>query len=258
MGSGLSGPRTLIYDIELAPNIVSAWNLFNTTISMSQIIEPSRIICFAWRWQGERGKTQFSSEWDDGYPEMIATLHSLFDQADVVCGYNSVGFDDKHSRAAFLTEGLAPPSPFKQLDLYKEIKRQFQFPSKKLDYVCGRLGLGHKVSHSGQQLWDSVLRPETEEEGVKARKLMARYCKTDVDLTSDLYALLFPWLKVPINAGLFVDDDDPVCRACGNENIQRRGWAYTTDLRYRRYYCPACHRWAKGKSADKTSELRSA
>jgi hypothetical protein len=253
----MSGPRTLVYDIELAPNIVSAWNLFNTTISMNQIIEPCRIICFAWRWVGEK-KTHFSSEWTDGYSEMVATLHALFEQADVVCGYNSVGFDDKHARAAFLTEGLAPPSPFKQLDLYQQIKRQFNFPSKKLDYICQRLGLGHKVQHSGQSLWDEVLRPSSEDSGRKARNLMAKYCKTDVDLTADLYDLLYPWLKVPINAGLFVDDDEPCCRACGNKDVQRRGWAYTTDARYRRYYCPACHRWARGKNCDKMAELRAA
>lgn len=252
----MPGPKTLIYDIELAPNIVSSWQLFNTTIGMSQIIEPARIICFAYRWHGQK-KTQFASEWGDGYSEMIATLYALFEEANVVCGYNSVGFDDKHARAAFLTEGLAPPSPFKQLDLYQQIKRQFNFPSRKLDYVCQRLGLGHKVQHSGQSLWDEVLRPTTEDSGRKARKLMERYCKTDVDLTVDLYDLLYPWLKVPINAGLFVDESDPCCPSCGKD-VHRRGWAYTTNGKYRRFYCPSCHVWSKGKSAVQMAELRAA
>lgn len=250
----MTGARTLIYDLELAPNVVSAWSLFKPTISISQIIEPQRIICFAYRWHGE-GKTRFSSEWTDGYSDMIALLHSLFEESDVVCGYNSVSFDDKHSRAAFLTEGLAPPAPFKQLDLLKEIRRQFNFPSKKLDYICGRLGLGHKVAHSGQDLWNEVLRPTSETSGKKARALMARYCRNDVDLTVDLYDLLYPWLRVPINAGLFVDEDNPCCRGCG-KSVQRRGWAYTTDARYRRYYCSACHLWGRGKNADKIAELR--
>ncbi|RAV17482.1 hypothetical protein DQP57_00195 [Mycobacterium colombiense] len=225
-------------------------------IGINQIIESSHIICFAYRWHGEK-RTKFASEWGDGYSDMIATLHALFEEADVVCGYNSVGFDDKHTRAAFLTEGLAPPAPFKQLDLYKEIRRQFNFPSRKLDYICQRLGLGHKVAHTGQELWNEVLRPSSEQSGKKARALMAKYCKTDVDLTVDLYDLLYPWLKMPINAGLFVDDNEPACPHCGHA-VQRRGWAYTTNGRYRRYYCPDCHVWSKGKTGDKFAELRAA
>ena len=253
------GPRTLVYDLELKPNVVSSWSLWNVNIGISQIIESAGIICFAYRWVGEK-KTYFRSEWDHGYSPMIAHLHELFNEADVVCGYNSVGFDDKHSRAAFLTEGLAPPSPFKQLDLYQEVKRQFNFPSKKLDYICQRLGLGGKVKHTGQELWNEVLRPSSEESGRKAKKLMERYCRTDVDLTISLYQALYPWLKVPINAGLFVADEGAaVCPACGRD-VQSRGWAYTKDARYRRFYCNpevgGCGRWPRGKSMDKNSELR--
>lgn len=251
----MAGPRTLIYDLELKPNVVSSWQLFNVNIGISQIIEPAGIICFAYRWVGEK-KTKFLSEWDDGYSEMIAALHALFEEAEVICGYNSTGFDNKHSKAAFLTEGLAPPSPYKSLDLYQEVKRNFNFPSRKLDYICQTLGLGGKVKHSGQDLWNEVLRPSSEKEGVKARKLMEKYCKTDVDLTVDLYDLLYPWLKVPINAGLFIDEDAPVCPACACEDVQSRGWAYTTVARYRRFYCPNCHRWSRGKRLDKASELR--
>ena len=252
----VAGPRTLVYDLELSPNVVSSWSLWNVNIGISQIIESQRIICFSYRWIGEK-KTGFRSEWDHGYSEMISHLHKLFDEADVVCGYNSVGFDDKHSRAAFLTEGLNPPSPFKQLDLYQQVKKQFNFPSKKLDYVCTRLGLGGKTKHTGQELWNEVLRPTTEESGRKARRLMEKYCKNDVDLTIALYDALYPWLAVPINAGLFVEnEDEPVCPSCGSADVQSRGFAYTRDARYRRFYCTVCPRWARGKRCDKNTELR--
>lgn len=251
-------PKTLVYDIELAPNVVSTWSLFQPTVGINQIIEPARIICFAYRWLGEK-KTRFASEWDDGYSQMIKRLHALFDEADVVCGFNSVGFDDKHARAAFLTEGLSPPAPFKQLDLFREVRRQFNFPSRKLDYLCQRLGLGAKVKHSGQELWNEVLRPTTEESGAKARRLMERYCKTDVDLTVDLHDTLASWLAPAINAGLFVDDSvaDPVCPSCGFA-VQRRGWAYTTHLRYRRFFCSGCSRWSRARGCDASASLRPA
>lgn len=249
------GPKTLIWDCELKPNVVSAWSLFKPTIGINQIIEPSGIICFAWRWMGEK-KTEFSSEWDGGHAKMVKTLHKLFDEADVVAGYNSTGFDNKHANAEFLWAGLAPPAPYKQIDLYREVRRHFNMPSRKLDYICTRLGLGSKVSHSGMGLWNDVLRPESKEAGVKARKLMERYCRQDVDLTTDLYRILEPWLSPGVSAGLFTDEDDPVCTNCGSGDLQRRGWAYTTSLRYRRFQCQSCLRWLRSKNSEKTAELR--
>lgn len=249
-------PKTLIWDCELKPNVVSAWSLFKPTIGINQIIEPAGIICFAWQWLGE-DKTRFSSEWDaTGHSGMIAKLHSLFDEADVIAGYNSTGFDNKHANAEFLVAGLTPPSPYKQVDLYREVRKNFNLPSRKLDYICTRLGLGSKVAHSGMGLWNEVVRPSSVKSGKAARAKMREYCMGDVDLTVDLYRILEPWLMPGINAGLFTDEDEPVCTNCGSKELQRRGWAYTTHLRYRRFQCQSCFRWLKSKTAEKSSELR--
>ena len=248
--------KTLIWDCELKPNVVSAWSLFKPTIGINQIIEPAGIICFAWRWLGE-DKTRFSSEWDSsGHDGMIRKLHDLFNEADVVAGYNSAGFDNKHANAEFLTAGLAPPAPYRQIDLYREVRRNFNFPSRKLDYICTRLGLGSKVAHSGMGLWNEVLRPSSVAAGKAAKSKMREYCMTDVDLTVDLYRILEPWLTPGVNAALFVDDDMPRCSNCGSAELQRRGWAYTTHLRYRRYQCNQCLRWLRSKRSEKVAEMR--
>jgi hypothetical protein len=248
-------PKTLIWDCELKPNVVSAWSLFKPMIGINQVIEPAGIICFAWRWHGQK-KTHFLSEWDDGYSVMVGKLHDLFDEADVVAGFNSNSFDNKHANAAFVLEGLAPPSPYKQVDLYREAKKHFNFPSRKLDYIATQLGLGSKVQHSGMSLWNEVLRPSTDESGRKARALMRRYCIGDVDLTADLYDRLLPWVTPGVSAGLFVDESEPVCTNCGSADLNRRGYAYTTVARYRRFQCRNCLRWLRSKSSDKVSELR--
>ena len=252
----MAGPKTLVWDCELKPNVVSAWSLFKPTIGINQIIEPAGIICFAWRWLGEE-KTHFISEWDSGgYEGMIRKLHSLMDEADVVAGYNSQGFDNKHANAAFLLSNLAPPSPYKQVDLYREVRRNFNLPSRKLDYICTQLGLGSKVSHSGMSLWNEVVRPSSVKAGKEARATMKRYCMADVDLTVDLYRILEPWLTPGVNAGLFTDEDEPVCTNCGSADLQRRGWAYTTHLRYRRFRCNGCSRWLRSKRSERVAELR--
>lgn len=248
-------PKTLIWDCELKPNVVSAWGLFKPTVAINQIIEPAGIICFAWRWYGEK-RTKFASEWGEGgYSGMIARLHELFDAADVVAGYNSTGFDNKWANSAFLLEGLAPPSPYKQVDLYKEVRKNFNLPSRKLDYVAQQLGLGAKVAHSGMGLWNTVLRGEGEAQE-RARKLMRKYCMTDVDLTVELYSQLLPWVSPGVSAGLFCDEDDPVCSNCGSANLQSRGFAYTTYLRYRRWQCQDCLRWLRSSRSEQTAKMR--
>lgn len=247
--------RILIYDLELAPNIVRAWSLFKPTIAINQIVEPTRIICFSYRWYGEK-KSHIVTEWDDGYENMIRRLWSLFDEADAICGYNSIGFDDKHSKAAFFLQGLTPPSPYRQIDLLRVVRKHMNLPSRKLDYVCQALGLGSKVKHSGMELWNNVIDPPDEETGRKARKLMAKYCRQDVDLTHDLYVKLLPWIDNGANAGLYLDDANPHCTSCGSGKVQRRGFAYTAACRYQRYQCMDCKKWLRSRRMDSTVDMR--
>lgn len=252
----MSKPKTLIWDCELKPNIVSAWSLFKPVIGIGQLIEPARIICFAWRWHGEK-KTNFSSEWDDSYSGMVKKLHNLFSSADVVAGFNSNSFDNKHANAAFLLEGLAPPSPYKQVDLYREARKHFALPSRKLDYIVQELGIGAKTPHSGMNLWNEVVRPSSDESGAKNRALMRTYCENDVDLTVELYDRLLPWLTPGVCAGL-MSEDELACTNCGSVEVHRRGWAYTTAGRYRRFQCQSCLRWLRSARSDRVSELRPA
>lgn len=254
----MSKPKILIYDLELRPITVSTWSLFRPMIGINQIIDRGGIICFAYRWYGEK-KAHVVTEWEPGgYSDMIAKLWSLFDEADAVCGFNNIGFDDKHSKAAFILEGLTPPSPFRQIDLLRVVRKHMNLPSRKLDYVSQQLGLGSKIKHSGMDLWNECVRPTTEESGRKARALMSKYCKQDVNLTYELYEKLLPWIDNGINAGLYMDDDVPLCVNCGSDKLQRRGFAYTAAVRYRRFQCQSCFKWLRSKSMEKTTELRPA
>lgn len=253
----MSGPKTLVLDLETAPNIVSAWSLFKTTISINQILTPGRVICVGAKWVGDRTAKLFSEWDDDGHQGMIEAAWHLVNEADAIVSYNGIGFDRKWLNVEFLQAGLAPPSPAKDIDLLQTTRKQFMLPSRKLDYVAQTLNLGSKTSHSGMGLWNSVLHGEGEERE-KARRLMAKYCKQDVNLTEKLYLELLPWIDGHVNAGLFTDEDDPVCTNCGSGDLQRRGWAYTTHLRYRRFQCNSCMRWLRSKKSEKVAELRPA
>ena len=109
-------PKVLTWDIETSPAIVYSWGLFGQDHSTSQIIEPSRVLCFASKWL-DRKACEFYSEFHDGRADMIAQAWRLLDEADIVISYNGIGFDTKHMNREFLLAGFTPcllytsPSP---------------------------------------------------------------------------------------------------------------------------------------------------
>lgn len=247
-------PRILVIDIETRPAVVETFGIWQQNIGINQIREPVGLLCFAARWHGEK-KMMFHSEWNDGHEGMVAAAYELLDQADFIVHWNGRRFDIPHLKAEFLMAGYPPPSPHKDIDLMVTAKKNFRLMSNKLDWYAQSLGLGSKLANGGMSLWSEILRPKSDESLAKAQKLMERYNRVDVKLTDELFDILLPWID-GINVGLFTEDDKPCCTNCGSESVVRRGFAYTTACRYRRYRCNGCGRWLKGKSRESTTELR--
>lgn len=246
-------PKILVLDLETAAATVETFSLFKTTIGIGQIIDPVRVICFAARWHGEK-KTMFHAEWDSSHKDMISEAYELINEADFVVGWNSKGFDMKHLKAEFLKYGFSPPAPYRDIDLMLIARKNFRLMSNKLDWYAQQLGVGAKVKNGGMELWRELARPESEASLAKARKLMKKYNVADVDLTDELFKVMRPWID-GVNVGLYVDDDKPVCPNCGSDKLQRRGWAYLTAGRYRRFRCE-CGRWCRDKSRESTTDMR--
>jgi uncharacterized protein YprB with RNaseH-like and TPR domain len=179
--------KTLFLDIETTPMQVYTWGLFDQNISINQIIKSTEMLCFGARWLGEK-KVIFKSVHHDGKQAMLEHLHKMMDEADVLVGWNSAGFDHKHIKREFLENEMKPPSPVKDLDLMSITKSNFLFPSNKLDYVAQKLGVGSKVKHSGFNLWIECM-----EGNPKSWKEMKAYQIQDVNLLVELYDLLVPW-----------------------------------------------------------------
>jgi len=179
--------KTLFLDIETTPMQVYTWGLFDQNISINQIIKSTEMLCFGARWLGEK-KVIFKSVHHDGKQAMLEHLHKMMDEADVLVGWNSAGFDHKHINREFLENEMKPPSPVKDLDLMSITKSNFLFPSNKLDYVAQKLGVGSKVKHSGFNLWIECM-----EGNPKSWKEMKAYQIQDVNLLVELYDLLIPW-----------------------------------------------------------------
>jgi hypothetical protein len=204
---------------------------------------------FAAQWHGKK-KVEVHSEWDEGgWSGMIRAAWSVFDSAEYVVSYNGASFDSAHLRAAWAELGMPPPSPWREIDLYRTVKK-FRWPSRKLEFVCKQLGLEHKTDPGGFKTWTDILDGEGKVRDA-ARKRMAAYCANDVKITTALYFRILPWidgLAVPLFTG--EDEAAMACNRCGSEDLQRRGWAYTTTTKYRRWRCNDCGGWARSRKSE--------
>ena len=244
--------RMLHFDIETAPNKGTFWTIWNVNIPISMIDEPTYLLSWAAKWEGER-EVMFSSAWEDGSESMVKKMHALFDEADVVVHYNGKAFDVKHMNREFALLGLAPPSHFHQIDLLTVVKQNFKLPSNKLDYVCQYFGLGAKVKHAGIELWYGVM-----EGRERDQKIMEKYNKQDARLLPKLYRFLLPWIKQHPTVGLYEDKQPtrPTCSHCGSTDVSKKGRQYNTKTAsYDRWKCNTCETPLRSRlSTGRTSE----
>lgn len=248
--------KVLYLDIETSPNIADVWGLWQQNVGLPQLRRASRTIGFGFKWR-HGSKAKWVGEYNgatgelDLYDEMLARVHALLDEADVVVTYNGDGFDLKILNSEFAVAGLAPPSPCVSIDLFKVVKKNFRFPSKKLAYVADVLIGDTKVQNGGHVLWrrclDDGVDPEVRR---KAWALMARYCRQDVDLLEPLHEKLEPWLPASVNLSIIGGPREEMgCPKCGGEEVEKRGFAYTATRAYQRLRCKGCGGWFKGGKA---------
>jgi len=116
------------------------------------------------------GKMQ--SFWEDGFPEMF----KLFEKADRIIGFNSIGFD---------VPALSPYLPthwpkLKHFDILAELKR-VEGKRASLDAIA-KMTLNSTKNDSGEnaiKYWNE----HTDESLAKLKK----YCEMDVEITKDIY-----------------------------------------------------------------------
>ncbi len=226
-------------DIENRPNLAYCWGLWDQNVSLTQLVEAGETISFAAKWVGSK-KIEFYSVYHHGKEEMLNEAHRLLSEADVVVGYNSKNFDMKHLNKEFILAGMNPPSPYAQVDLLNVVRKQFKFPSNKLDYVSQALKLGAKTTHSGFELWVDCMAGKN-----KAWSLMRRYNKMDVVLTEKLYLKLLPWIPSHPAVGLYDGNRNDSCPNCGSEDLKRDGYAFTNLGKFQRFLCRACGKYGR-------------
>lgn len=242
--------KLLFLDDETSPIVAHIWGLRDLNVGINQIVQDPEIIGVGYRREWAERRAQYVSTWDDGGREaMLKKLWTLLDECDVAVHYNGDRFDIPWLNGEWARVGLTPPSPFKNLDLYKVVRKNFRFPSYKLQYVSTALGLPGKLSTGGHGLWVACMNGDP-----KARAKMARYCKQDVNLLPDLLEKLRPWLGAQVNFALFDATGELACQKCGqSEFLRPKGTAYTATMAYPQHWCDpkrgGCGGWTREKKS---------
>jgi len=244
--------KILYYDIETSPNLGAVWETFqkypgNTTIWVD---EPWHMLCFAYKWDGERETHVVAlpdfplyEEDSENDLELVKRLHELVSQADIVVAHNGDRFDWRAINARFVFHGLTPPPPILMVDTLKVARRYFKFSSNRLEDLALLFGFGHKHPGHDALLWQGCMRGDP-----KAWTTMKSYNKQDVRLLEKLYKRLRPWVKghprvTPWEFGA-------VCPKCAGK-LQRRGYQRSKTMVYRRFQCQKCGGWSRERLPDK-------
>lgn len=240
--------KTLLIDIETAPNLADVWGLWQQNVSLSQLRESSYMLCFSAKWHGDDVVEFFDARVKD---MMLAAAWHFLNEADAVVTWNGDSFDLPIIRQELMLAGYVPPSPVKSIDLCKASKKVFRLPSNKLEYVAQTLGLGGKVKHSGHELWQRCMAGDAE-----AWAEMEEYNRKDTVLLEPLYDRLLPWLPTHPNIQLYREANaDYFCTRCGSAGIQYRGFVTLLAGKYRRYVCKTCGSWSRGTKREETAGL---
>lgn len=242
--------KILLLDIETSLNKAFTFNLFKAYIPPKQIIEPTRVLCYAAKWLDQK-KVHFR-KWDD--EDFAAHIWNLMDEADGIIHYNGKAFDVKHLNREFLLNDLPPPSSFVDIDLLSVVRQNFKMPSNKLEWVTAEMGYEGKIEHRGVQLWIDC----QEHNDPKAWREMKAYNVRDVTEMEPLYYDLRPWIKKHPNAGHWSKDGKVTCFKCGSTNVKKDGWERKTLVPYQRYRCKDCHSPLRGRTmavADESGKM---
>lgn len=244
----MTSANVLLYDLECSPITAHVWGLRDQFIGLNQIRQQPRVIGAGAKWLGARS-VMWKSEYHDSRLEMLTWTRDLLDKADVVGHYNGTSFDTPWLLGEFAREDIDPPSPFKQVDLYRVARKAFRFPSYKLQYVSTALGLEGKQDTGGHDLWVKCLESEGEEQR-RAWAKMRRYCKQDVALLEPLWHKLRPYFPASINFALWNPEGGPACSKCGSDDFQWRGYTATAQRFYRQLRCNECGGWSRLTTVD--------
>jgi predicted RNA-binding Zn-ribbon protein involved in translation (DUF1610 family) len=235
--------KILIVDLEVLPMLSYHWSRWRENLSLDQTVHEAYIASWAAKWVGSNeimydGLNKYTMSMED--EKFVAgSLWKLFHEADAIVTFNGDRFDIKVANTSFVRHGLTPPSPFKSVDLFKQIKKHFRLSSNSLKSASKFFNLEQKLENSGWKLWIDCVHKDPE-----AWELMEKYNKQDIVVTEQLYDRILGWLTNMPNHNMYMKDSEDAghhCPNCGSTDLlQPSGPYYTKTVKYTRFECQSC------------------
>jgi hypothetical protein len=239
-------PKLLFIDIETAPILMTSWSMRSPQASAVWVERDTFILMFSYKWANERTVRTVClpdfprykrNKFDD--KDLCGVLHSLLDEAEIVCAHNGDAFDIKKINSRLIVNNFGKPSPFKTIDTLKIARAAFKFDSAKLDNIGRYLGEGRKIPNTGAALWRGCIEGDP-----KSWRTMAAYAKQDTVLLERVYSRLKSWAPNHPNLNLYAGHGN--CPTCQSANIQQRGTMVKLNSRRIRFHCQDCGAWHSG------------
>ena len=242
-------PKVLVFDIETSPLKAYVWqhSVWNANISEDKILSEWYMLTWAAKWlysdnvMSDRLAGKEALAEDDS--RIVKSLWKLLDEADIVIAHNSVNFDVPNMNTRFIVNGLPPTTPYRILDTLKIARKQFGFTHNNLNALARVFGFDAKLE-TNFDLWKRCVDGDD-----SAFKEMETYNIQDVKLLEDVYLKLRPWIKSHPNLGLYIQSENPVCPACGSDNIHivENKFDYTNVSKFPLFRCDKCGAYARGR-----------
>lgn len=246
--------KILLYDIETTPNLALVWDLWNQNIQAEAVVNSWHLISWSAKWLFDdeimsEVITPEEALWHDD-SRLVKSMWKLLDEADVVIGHYCDLFDNKRMNTRFLYHGLPPVSHYQSVDTLLVAKKTFDFPSNKLDFINGFLGLPQKEK-TDFSLWKRAWYGDEE-----ALKTMQEYNINDVAILEDLFLKLRPYIQNLPNLNLWNEENVSICPACGSKNLDWNKHYYTYTGRYKAFRCKDCGALGRSRQLDIDKEKR--
>lgn len=235
--------RIISFDLEVSP----ALGYFYPPTWETRVLkvkERQRLMSFAWQVVGEKKIHAANLSNMDTYKVdpfndklLVMKLHEVMSSADILLGQNSDQFDVKMANYFFILHDLDPIPPTKYIDTKKIAKRHFRFMNNTLDNLGEELGIGGKTEITYAHLWV----PAFLQQDKKSWKLMDKYCKNDVDKTTQIYLKMRPFMRNHPNLARITGESES-CPRCGGFEYRVKAYRETEVSKYVQYKClnPDC------------------
>lgn len=211
--------KVLIYDLETSRGLFKAFWTGKQYINYKQMVSEPEIISIGWKWLGEN--EVHVTHWDKNHSDekMVTDFIKIYNEADLVIGFNNDSFDNRWLNARAFKYGLDINIHVRSLDLYKQEKRLFRMLSYSMDYASLYAKIERKQSHEGIHMWDMVEDGTPEQQEEYLGKMM-EYNRGDIVTTEELYLRMLPYLSHKMHMGVLQGGEKWSCPATGSENVE--------------------------------------